>query len=285
MSLILTVMYKTDAARWRALSIRDPNANNHFVYTVKSTRIYCRPICPARLARRANVGFCSTPAEAIALGYRACKRCKPDAADTEDPQEKAVTKACELIEEALRQGNEKAFRLQDLAKNVGLTPRYFHKIFKERMGISPKEWTKAKMVEKEGVIEMRTPSLVLDSPLELSSFHSDAFDFDELMNFDMDAELALDMTDTMRTAGPGMVPFDENGVDLDVNTTMLTWDILAPDYQDSGFRIDDKIAKPAAAGDAAVTTTSATFEQDAALILSMGFVPDPYLGAYVNTFG
>jgi methylphosphotriester-DNA--protein-cysteine methyltransferase len=122
--------YTTEAARWRALTCRDPLANGHFVYLVKSTNIYCRPTCPARLARRANVGFVETPAQAEAAGYRACKRCKPQEAINHDPQELAVSKACSLIEEAVTKNDVKSIRLQELAKNVGLTPRYFHKIFK-----------------------------------------------------------------------------------------------------------------------------------------------------------
>ncbi|KAF2259706.1 hypothetical protein CC78DRAFT_447067, partial [Lojkania enalia] len=136
--------FTTDAARWRALTIRDASANGQFVYAVKSTNIYCRPICPARLARRANVGFYRTSAEAEKAGFRACKRCKPDAERIEDPQALAVTKVCNLIEEALKGEDPKSFRLQDLAKSVGLTPRYFHKIFKDKTGVTPKEYAKNK---------------------------------------------------------------------------------------------------------------------------------------------
>ncbi|PVI08084.1 hypothetical protein DM02DRAFT_549418, partial [Periconia macrospinosa] len=141
--------YTTDAARWRALSTRDPASNNAFVYTVKSTQVYCRPTCPARLARRANIGFCETPLEAQRAGYRACKRCRPDLETTEDPQFKAVAKARALIEELVEKGEGKeGLRLEDLARKVGLTRRYFHKIFKDRVGVTPREYAVAKMEEK-----------------------------------------------------------------------------------------------------------------------------------------
>ncbi|MCJ1441437.1 MAG: hypothetical protein MMC23_001924 [Stictis urceolatum] len=49
-----------------------------FIYAVLSTRIYCIPGCPSRLARRSNIQFHATPSSAVAAGFRACKRCKPD---------------------------------------------------------------------------------------------------------------------------------------------------------------------------------------------------------------
>lgn len=73
--------YSTPAARWTALTTRDPAATDTFIYAVRTTKIYCRPDCRARLARRANVLFYDTADQARADGYRACKRCKPDAAD------------------------------------------------------------------------------------------------------------------------------------------------------------------------------------------------------------
>ncbi|KAF2869506.1 metal binding domain of Ada-domain-containing protein, partial [Massariosphaeria phaeospora] len=132
--------FTTDNARWRALTHRDPAANGKFVYSVKSTNIYCRPICAARLARRANCGFYKTPAEAEAAGFRACKRCKPEIENVENPQELAVGKACTLIERAMKEDDPKSIKLRDLAKSVGLTPRYFHKIFKDKTGLTPKEY-------------------------------------------------------------------------------------------------------------------------------------------------
>jgi methylphosphotriester-DNA--protein-cysteine methyltransferase len=185
--------YATDAARWRALAIRDANANGLFIYTVKSTNIYCRPTCPARLARRANVGFYKTPSEAEANGFRACKRCKPDTV-LEDPQAIAVEKAYKLINEAVLNDDSKALRLQDLAKNVGLTPRYFHKIFKDKTGVTPKEWAKGRAASQSSPDV--TPSLTASpqSDEALDTFEWDAFNinsFNELVDFDMDGGATL----------------------------------------------------------------------------------------------
>src|SRR5687767_13437916 len=83
----------SSAARWRAIVNRDPSVNS-FVYAVRTTRIYCRPSCPARLARRANVEFYDSPAQAEKAGYRSCKRCKPELHVMVDPHVAMVEKAC-----------------------------------------------------------------------------------------------------------------------------------------------------------------------------------------------
>lgn len=70
--------YDTDARRWTALQEADPDAEGHFVYSVVTTGIYCRPACPSRLAHRKNIIFHHTAAEAAHAGFRPCIRCRPD---------------------------------------------------------------------------------------------------------------------------------------------------------------------------------------------------------------
>ena len=67
----------SDDERWAAVVRRDRQADGLFYYAVQTTRVYCRPACPARLARRENVCFYTTCAEAEQAGFRACKRCRP----------------------------------------------------------------------------------------------------------------------------------------------------------------------------------------------------------------
>ena len=70
--------FDTDEARWKAVKSREATADGSFVYAVASTGVYCRPSCSARPARRENVSFHRTAADAEAAGFRACKRCRPD---------------------------------------------------------------------------------------------------------------------------------------------------------------------------------------------------------------
>lgn len=69
--------FATDAARWAAIERRDPAADGAFWACVATTGIYCLPSCAARPHRK-NVSFATSRAEAERLGFRACKRCKPE---------------------------------------------------------------------------------------------------------------------------------------------------------------------------------------------------------------
>jgi AraC family transcriptional regulator, regulatory protein of adaptative response / methylated-DNA-[protein]-cysteine methyltransferase len=63
--------------RWAALCARDGAADGRFVYSVKTTGVYCRPSCPARRPLPRNVQFHATPNDAERAGFRACRRCHP----------------------------------------------------------------------------------------------------------------------------------------------------------------------------------------------------------------
>lgn len=130
--------YATPSARWRAIVNRDAAATC-FVYGVRTTKIYCRPRCPARLARRANVIFYDTPAQAEKAGYRPCKRCKPeDLRAPTDPHVRLAQKACETMTlAAMAAGERQRPTLQDLASEAGLTPSHFHRVFKKVVGLTP----------------------------------------------------------------------------------------------------------------------------------------------------
>lgn len=144
--------FLTHHARWQAVRARDPSAHSSFVYAVTTTRIYCRPTCPARLARRANVVFFDTPDAAAASGYRECKRCKPESGATttttsQDRQREAVKRACEILRQP-----RGVSRLKDVAGQVGLSPRYFHAVFKQGMGMTPAQYARdCNRTGKDGV--------------------------------------------------------------------------------------------------------------------------------------
>ncbi|NNE85984.1 MAG: methylated-DNA--[protein]-cysteine S-methyltransferase [Alphaproteobacteria bacterium] len=72
--------FANDHDRWAALVERDVNADRKFYYSVATTGVYCKPSCAARLARRENVAFHATPADAERAGFRPCKRCRPSEA-------------------------------------------------------------------------------------------------------------------------------------------------------------------------------------------------------------
>ncbi|WP_376096151.1 Ada metal-binding domain-containing protein [Roseomonas sp. CCTCC AB2023176] len=127
-----TLPYPDDDARLRAVRARDRAADGHFVYSVLTTGVYCRPSCAARPARTENIGFHATPAAAERAGYRACKRCHPAGESPAERHAAAVAKACRTIEEA-----EETPPLAALAEAAGLSPFHFHRVFKEVTGVTP----------------------------------------------------------------------------------------------------------------------------------------------------
>jgi AraC family transcriptional regulator of adaptative response/methylated-DNA-[protein]-cysteine methyltransferase len=105
---------------------------------VRSTGVYCRPSCAARLARRENVAFHESVAAAERAGFRPCKRCRPNEASLEERRAAAVARACRTIENA-----ECPPPLDELASSVGLSRHHFHRVFKSVTGLTPKAYADA----------------------------------------------------------------------------------------------------------------------------------------------
>jgi AraC family transcriptional regulator of adaptative response/methylated-DNA-[protein]-cysteine methyltransferase len=133
--------YRTDQERWDAVIHKEKTAADAFVYSVKTTGVYCRPSCPARLARRENVAFHPTPKDAERAGFRACKRCKPNDPSAGGEQAAMVAKACKLIVDAADSGV--ALSLDALAKAIGMSLWHFHRVFKSMTGLTPKAYAAA----------------------------------------------------------------------------------------------------------------------------------------------
>lgn len=127
-----------DDARWAAVVARDGRCDGGFFYCVTTTGVYCRPSCPSRPAKRANVRFCATAAEAEAAGFRPCQRCRPNAPPREAEDAAKVAGACRMIETA-----ETAPTLAELARAAGLSPYHFHRLFSRIAGVTPKAYAQA----------------------------------------------------------------------------------------------------------------------------------------------
>ena len=129
---------RRDEQRWRAVLRRDLGKCPAFVYAVRTTGVFCRPGCASRTPLRQNVRFFDTPAAALMAGYRACKRCRPDQAVFIGPHADAIRRACERI---LRSVNEPS--LAALAEGTALNPSRFRAIFKQTLGVTPKQFAHA----------------------------------------------------------------------------------------------------------------------------------------------
>ena len=112
--------------RWQAVMARDRRFDGAFVYAVRSTGIYCRPSCASRKPRRTQVSFFPIPEAAEREGFRACRRCHPDAANGGDPVVALVREACRAIAAGERPGGGDARRLARAFKRIlGITPRAY----------------------------------------------------------------------------------------------------------------------------------------------------------------
>lgn len=119
-------------ARYRAIEGRDARFAGRFFLGVRTTRIYCRPGCPAKTPRRENVVFFESPAAAETAGFRACLRCRPDAAPGSPAQAgtgATLSRALRLLEES---GDFK-----NLAERLGLTDRHLRRLFARHLGATP----------------------------------------------------------------------------------------------------------------------------------------------------
>lgn len=129
----------TDDDRYEAIRRRDRAMDGAFLYGVRTTGVYCRPSCPARLARRENVSFHLTCTAAEKAGFRACLRCRPGTEGQEERHAAIVRRACRMIDEA-----ERTPALADIARDAGLSPYHFHRLFKQATGVTPKGYADAR---------------------------------------------------------------------------------------------------------------------------------------------
>jgi AraC family transcriptional regulator, regulatory protein of adaptative response / methylated-DNA-[protein]-cysteine methyltransferase len=124
--------------RRAAVRRRDPQADGEFVFAVATTGVYCRPTCASRPAKRENVSFYATPVEAEEAGYRPCKRCRPDLPPRAEREAAVIGAVCRSIEAADEEPN-----LATLAREAGMSPHHFHRIFKRVTGVTPKAYASA----------------------------------------------------------------------------------------------------------------------------------------------
>jgi AraC family transcriptional regulator of adaptative response/methylated-DNA-[protein]-cysteine methyltransferase len=122
----------TSDPRWPLLVARDKGSDGKFLYSVKTTGVYCRPSCAARLARPENVRFYTTTAAAEKAGFRACKRCKPAGLSLTEANTAKIEKVCRLIERS-----EENPSLEKLAKHAGMSVFHLHRTFKAITGLTP----------------------------------------------------------------------------------------------------------------------------------------------------
>jgi AraC family transcriptional regulator of adaptative response / DNA-3-methyladenine glycosylase II len=136
---------------YRAVDSRDARFDGWFYTAVTSTGIYCRPSCPARTPLRRNVRFYRSAAAAQAAGFRACRRCRPDAVPGSpewDTRADVAARAMRLI----RDGVVDRDGVPGLARRLGYTERHLHRMLTAEVGAGPLALARAQRAQAARIL-------------------------------------------------------------------------------------------------------------------------------------
>ncbi len=162
----------TQQEKWEAVIACDEQYDALFFYAVRSTGVFCRPSCKSRSPARRNILFFDTREEAMAAGFRPCKRCRPDLLDFR-PLEELAERTKKVIDDFLSQRD----KLTAEMKNLGVTQNYLIATFRRKFGVTPLEYRNARLAEsvQKMLADSDEPiiSIALNSGFEsLSAFYS-----------------------------------------------------------------------------------------------------------------
>ena len=124
---------------YRAMLAHDQRFDGRFFVAVRSTRIYCRPICRVRMPKRENCTFHRSAAAAESFGFRPCLKCRPELAPGWATTE-AGNRLAQRAAFSMDSGEFDQSSLRDLAGKLGTTDRHLRRVFNEHFGVSPIEY-------------------------------------------------------------------------------------------------------------------------------------------------
>ena len=133
----MTAVAELQHLAWHnACDARDPSYDGVFFVAISSTKIYCRPICPSRRARRENRRFFETRIDAECAGFRACKRCRPELAPGQAPVD-AVPRLARRAAAQISAGALNGKSVRTLASELGMSERHVRRALDREIGMSP----------------------------------------------------------------------------------------------------------------------------------------------------
>ncbi|MFJ4169163.1 AlkA N-terminal domain-containing protein [Paenarthrobacter sp. NPDC089714] len=184
--------------RYRAIDARDPRFDGQFFTAVRSTGIYCRPSCPARTPKAENVTFYETSAAAHEAGYRACKRCLPEAV----PGTPAWNIRSDVAGRAMRLINDGVISregVDGLAHRLGYSARQLNRILSHELGAGPLSLARASRAQTARTLLVSTDMLFADVAF--------AAGFNSVRQFNDTIGEVFAMTPTaLRASAPRLVP-------------------------------------------------------------------------------
>ncbi|PYO07381.1 MAG: adenosine deaminase [Gemmatimonadetes bacterium] len=120
----------------RALNARDPRFDGIFFVGITSTRVYCRPTCPARVSYTHRRRFFDSAASAERAGFRPCLRCRPELAPGRAPMD-AVPRLARVAADRIGAGALNGRTVADLARDLGVSERHLRRAVEHEIGVSP----------------------------------------------------------------------------------------------------------------------------------------------------
>jgi len=137
--------------QWRAVLARNPTAEGLFYYGVRTTRVFCRPTCPARRPNRANVQFFDSTDAAEAAGFHSCARCRPEMISAEQQMVAHVQQLVATMEPAPT--------LAVLSRMLGISSSHLQRVFRRATGSSPREYAAQQRVARLKTELRRMPTV------------------------------------------------------------------------------------------------------------------------------
>ena len=209
--------------RYRAVASRDARFDGQFVTAVRTTRIYCRPSCPARTPKPVNVDFYPTSAAAHEAGYRACRRCLPEATPGSpawDLRGDAAARAMRLIAD----GTVEREGVAGLSARLGYSTRHLTRLLRAELGAGPLALARAHRSQTARTLLVGTDLRIAD--VAFSAGFSSVRQFNDTMREvfglapgELRARRArlreaapADPAATIRLALPVREPFDADGL-------------------------------------------------------------------------
>ena len=151
---------------YRAFQSKDARFDGLFFMGVRSTGVYCRPVCRVRLPLQKNCRFFENPSQAETAGFRPCLKCRPELApaqrwwSTTDASAILAQAAARLIDKALSEGH-KTPAMTQLAAQLGVSDRHLRRVFEKHWQVSPLQYLQTRRL-------LQAKQWLHDSPLSTS---------------------------------------------------------------------------------------------------------------------
>src|SRR5437588_1239204 len=140
MPALPTLPTQLETNPWEAVLRRDRSFDGVLFYAVRTTGIYCKPSCPSRRPRPANIEFFFDPRNAERAGFRPCRRCRPRLLGEATPEVALIRRTCEFIERNI----EGALTATVLSNGLNISSAQLNRVFKQTLGITARDYVEAR---------------------------------------------------------------------------------------------------------------------------------------------